>query len=314
MRCYITLLILALNAQPSFSRCWPQGKWEFECQTVGFDGRPLEEILQEQRGESEPLDRNYYELASNVTTLTIWRVNTNLTFSDDTFRNFTKLRSIGFYISTIYGGNYTISIPSAAFQDLTDLTKLTIDGFELTNETMRMLDSMKDRINVLIMKKLKAPGLLETISKFTNLTELRLTNLREICHPSTFPRSIFQKLVLTLNEISVSHCAPGKITKELFRGLRGLKNLRWISSNISEIENGAFDDLVNVEAISFEGNQIKALPNGLFRNNKKLQHLEFFYQRIDNLSEANFTHLEDPQGFRLSTGSREYRPFIEDIR
>lgn len=78
----------------------------------------------------------------------------------------------------------------------------------------------------------------------------------EICNPATFPRSIFQKSASTLITILMYECPIGKISAEMFRNLRGLKELVWTGSNLTEIESGAFDDLEDIDLMNFSANKL----------------------------------------------------------
>lgn len=104
-----------------------------------------------------------------------------------------------------------------------------------------------------------------------------------------------QKSTSTLEEISIQYCPVQKLTPEMFRGL-----LSWNRSNITAIENGAFDDLVELQSIRLANHRIEILPDGLFKHNRKLRNVImyrtsflWFESGIENLSRSNFSHVEN---------------------
>lgn len=306
----LVFLLIILRTRPIFCSCSKHRNlesrqlWDISCDVTNGN-QSLDQLLREITAD--------YEIAPEIGILWIYQKESgNVTFTEHTLRNFTQLKVLSVVYASI--GTGWLSIPSSVLQDFPRLRSLLIRRFMLSNETMETLYSMKDRINHLTILESKAPELLHTISKFTNLSTFALHggDDNEICDSATFPRSIFQKSASTLSVIVVRNCPTQKTTSELFRGLRGLTHLRWVTSNVTEIESGAFDDLVNLEEISFMENRITTLPDGLFKNNRKLKYVGFLDQNIDNLSKINFTHLDDPGGFKLAMGTDIYYPFRED--
>lgn len=272
------------------------------CENVGVDGKSLGESMRNEYLRKGPVfdatnQRNlsFSDIIESVTFIgSTWALG-NVTIEKDDLGNFSKLRILDLDSSRPNPAEYYLTIQPSEFKNKPKLTEIRIDGFILVNTTIQALLSLKDQIRSLTIKH-SSPvrRFLNEVAKFTNLTEFS-----RFCQFETFPETMFRNLASKLRGIEMSHCELPNMTSRLFQGMRNLLNLDWRLSNITTIEAGAFDELVNLEMLVLKSNELTSLPPGLFNKTRKLKFVDLSNNEIDNISRENFTHLDNYGEFRL---------------
>lgn len=273
---------------------------EVNCQNLSFHDRPSNAILNGQEVEDVDVAKNktvlipFSELAPYIDRLSIRNTRGDLKISSaEFFGNCSKFYSLSL------DGDGSLEISPDALKDASNLKHLGVDRFYLTGETIAAMDSLKHQLKSVSLRGVKGDRILTKGADFTNLTSILIEGHGDICDPETFPRKIFQKSADTLKWITITKCPVQNLTYEMLKGLKLLRGLSWMESNLTDIEDGAFGDLESAEFIYLQDNQLSELSDGIFGKSRKLKAVNFMGQRIENLSKSNFSHVENVKDFRL---------------
>lgn len=278
----------------------PDHGLEIVCENVGSDGRSFDEVL-----NSEP---NLYEnqsfsgIEARVKEINCRKIKGDVIVKNNSLAVAQNLEHLSFnaLIETTpaVGSDpkKQLVISATELKNLPKLKEFYAMDFYLANSTIEALKSVKEKINILGFRfSTPAQTLLEMAGDFPNLEIIQLVG---ICYNRTFPLSTLRKSVKTLRSIRVT-CPLPVLTSDMFKGMASLKALMWTDSGITAVEEGAFDDLVNLAELNLSNNSITWLPDGIFKKNKKLKYAVLSSNDIQNLSRDNFTHVHNFRDFQF---------------
>lgn len=131
-------------------------------------------------------------------------------------------------------------------------------------------------------------------------TRLTIDCNQELLFESVVPENVFAKLGNALEELNIESCKLLHLKNTTFAGLRKLRvlnmhtrNAAWGQANKLELDNGIFDELTEVQALSATDNNIRALPANIFCAMKSLQSLNLSHNRIRSSQDLGFNACGD---------------------
>ncbi|XP_061108357.1 leucine-rich repeat-containing protein 4-like isoform X1 [Conger conger] len=162
-------------------------------------------------------------------------------------------------------------IPSGAFEYLSKLRELWLRNNPVESIPFYAFNRVPSlmRLDLGELRKLEyiSDGAFEGLHNLKYLN-MRMCNLREL--PTLGP-------LVALEELEVSENHFPVIRPRSFRGLRTLKKLWIMNSQVRLIERNAFDDLTALMELNLAHNNLSSLPHGLFATLRHLVELHLHH-------------------------------------
>lgn len=269
------------------------------CSTVGSHGRSWDQEFRNDLFRSENRacpNKRFDEIASEITALRAENPQGNITISQNGLAGLRKLKIFEIDNYRTIDAPYYLDIPPNEFQNAPNVSLFNVMQVHLTENAVQAISKLKNTLTYVKFSSSKPQEKILDLVK--SLTKLEYVTLAKGSFENT-PGTLFVKSAATLKSI-VFFEWNGKIPADIFKGLRNLEELTWYYSNITEIQPGAFDDLVELKTLQLHNNRMRRLPDGIFSKLKKLAVVNLEGNRIENVSRQNFTHVENYDGFRFS--------------